>query len=970
MTPEREAIERGWSYLRRGDALERRAHGTPARLEVVGFGSRAALVQAASRAGRAGADGVRVGPEGPSELALSGDLPAAPVRRVLFFESLMNSDLPHNDREISQGVLHMAAPLRALDTDVVLANVKMSITGDERPVVGLDQLEAALQGGPVGLVCITLLEGYWEGVVALIRAVREAGCRGHIAVGGVMPTLAPEHVAAHLPEVSFVCRGAGEVFVPRLATILGEGDVDTPFTEGQRAALLAMEGLFAFDPGGGLISARTDRVVSVDDLSRVELDLSHVVERHVQDGIEIATSRGCVHRCTFCSILGRESYQARSAGSVIELLGRYEARLAELFGAQVPRQAFRVHFSDDDFACDRDRAIALFEAILDTPFRLASVQVSIADLCRREEGRLLVEPDPELFAALKPECFDDHDRSFPDEDFVADHGSRRWSSFLQIGVEAFCDRELVRLGKGYKRAHVRVIAAELARRGLHWDAYVILSNADTSAEDLVESLAEIARLKLRFPVHFHARFPVVPHLVSYFTAASHRRLVRQGREDRLVLRGTLSHPDAPDLDYPLVEHDLPEDERVAEAVQAGLFTDEGRYTETLVRLRELWSGRRDLETERLVRLLDDAPRRLTLEMLHDARRGRGRDWPGWEPDTETLVETAEELVGPDWKQKLKRWSEQSVPRLVLIPTWQCELRCRYCFIPKQDGRVMSPETVDRSVELLLSSAREEVMLQFFGGEALLEWDLVRRAISRTSERAEALGKEVRIVLSSNGWSLDAEKLAWLEQHPVKLELSLDGRPELQNRFRRALEKGGDSYRMGIAPRVADIVASGVPYDVIMVVHPENADRVAESFRHIASLGFERIQINHALGYRWTKEQMQAFAAGLHAIGQWLPGRSTVLVNAEQAPMPVRLNAEVTVDWDGTVYGGNGFLHETEHKERFRLGHLDDLQSFDRYWLDAPDNEFLLRWSYPDDVTANNLAVGRIMTSFVRWLRAG
>ena len=37
---------------------------------------------------------------------------------------------------------------------------------------------------------------------------------------------APEHVAAHLPDVSFVCRGAGEYFVPRLAAILGPGGVD------------------------------------------------------------------------------------------------------------------------------------------------------------------------------------------------------------------------------------------------------------------------------------------------------------------------------------------------------------------------------------------------------------------------------------------------------------------------------------------------------------------------------------------------------------------------------------------------------------------------------------------------------------------------------------------------------------------------------------------------------------------------
>ena len=51
-------------------------------------------------------------------------------------------------------------------------------------------------------------------------------------------------------------------------------------------------------------------------------------------------------------------------------------------------------------------------------------------------------------------------------------------------------------------------------------------------------------------------------------------------------------------------------------------------------------------------------------------------------------------------------------------------------------------------------------------------------------------------------------------------------------------------------------------------------------------------------------------------------------------MPIRLNGEVTVDWDGTVYGGNAFLHETEHKQKFVTGHLDDLRNLAATgWMD-------------------------------------
>ena len=82
-------------------------------------------------------------PGGSAQAPDPAGLPEAPVPRALFFESLMNTDMPHNDKEISQGVLHMISPLKGLETEVVLVNAKMPIEGDLRPVHGLERLEAA-----------------------------------------------------------------------------------------------------------------------------------------------------------------------------------------------------------------------------------------------------------------------------------------------------------------------------------------------------------------------------------------------------------------------------------------------------------------------------------------------------------------------------------------------------------------------------------------------------------------------------------------------------------------------------------------------------------------------------------------------------------------------------------------------------------------------------------------------------------
>ena len=871
------------------------------------------------------------------------------------------------------------------ECEPVFANVKMSISGAERPVTGLKQLAEQVQVEPIDLVCITVLEGYFEGVMSLVQTLRDLGCRAHIAVGGVMPTLTPEHVAVHLPEVSFVCRGAGEVFLARLASVVGGTSVDEPFSEALCEALLEMRGLIAIDrPGRRLLAADIHHTVEVSDLDRVHLDLSVLQPHHMQGGIEISTSRGCIHRCTFCSIIGRETYQARSVGGLLDVFKTYEKRFREIWGEEIPGNAYRVHFADDDFACDRDRARDFFLSILDTPFRLSSVQVSVADLCRRENGVLLPEVDQELLDAIRPECFADYGRPIPTRDFVEDFKSRNWSSYLQLGVESYSDKELIRLGKGYRLAHVRAVVSAMSRRNLHMDGYFILSNGSTTAEDLVEVLDELCRLKILFALYFHIRFPIVPQLVSYFPSASHRRWIQKGQADVMQVRHRARVEGYPEFDYPFVDSDTPQDDFVRAVTDGEWFTDEDRYTKSFVKLRARWmaavaSG--ELNAERghaLIRDLDDRPRRVLFSLLDAAQRearGESTEWHGLLPPEAAILETTEALLGPakTWLPSYRRYVSNETPRLVVIPTWQCELRCRYCFIPKQDGRVMSWETHRKSIDFLFSSGRSELLLQFFGGEALIESELVFRAMDYALERAAATDKTIGFILSSNGWSLTQDLLERLSRYPVKLELSLDGDSTTQNAQRRALKRGADSYEHSISTCAEWIRESGLDHEVIMVVHPVSADRLYENFFHIADLGYQRIQINHALGIRWSAEQQTAFARDLHRIGQelqrrWDKGETVQLINLLEAPMPMRLNGEVTVDYDGTIYGGNGFLHETEHKQRFSAGHLDAQTHFDRHWLDIPANEVLLEWSYPAEVTENNLAVAAVFTSFLKWMR--
>lgn len=508
-----------------------------------------------------------------------------------------------------------------------------------------------------------------------------------------------------------------------------------------------------------------------------------------------------------------------------------------------------------------------------------------------------------------------------------------------LALSALTDAQLARARATHTRREAHAVARALLDAGYTLVLRAPLADARTSAEDLIEAVRELVRYAVRWPGRVH--FDPAP---------------------------------CPPIG----------DDWVALVVDSGVIHLEGAAGDPLIALRDLWSGafealRADDPSrqvrERLLRLLDDTPRRVTFEMLKDAWLERPGEWPGERMDKVQAVRLGVAQLGEEgrWIKPFRRYTFDDVRRMVVIPTWQCELRCAYCFIPKQDGRVMAPTTLERSVELLLSSERDEVELQFFGGEALLEYANVQHAITYATRRAGEVGKKIGFILSSNGWSLTPDKLDWLRQFPVRLELSLDGDPRTQDRFRPGRYRHEGSYANSIARYAPEILASGIPHWVIMVVHPTNVEAMPANFFHLADLGFVRIQINNMLGRVWTTEQKQSFAKGLFEIGnelvrRWEAGQSVEFINMNHNPLAMRLNGEVTVDWDGTIFGGNQFLHETEHKQLFVVGHLDEHTGVDRYGLDFTDNDFLLEWGYRPHVTENNVEVGKIMASFIKWMK--
>ncbi len=375
------------------------------------------------------------------------------------------------------------------------------------------------------------------------------------------------------------------------------------------------------------------------------------------------------------------------------------------------------------------------------------------------------------------------------------------------------------------------------------------------------------------------------------------------------------------------------------------------------------------EPERLVRLLDDAGRACAVrawESLPTAD-GAGRT------SHAAAAAVLEAMGSEDGAIAKLRQPFLKHARVVLVPTWQCELRCTYCTIPKQDGRVMSLDVAERGVDLLLSADAEEHRVHFYGGEPLLNWPVVHRAITYGAQRGAELDRKMSFQITTNTLGATDERLDALVGHDVLFQLSLDGTAESQRTNRPRADGGGDSYTESAAGRVQAFLDRGFQAYAIMVVSRASVGRLRQDFWHLAGLGVPSVQINYALGSLWTEAERLRLTQELFALGAEIVatkqrgGHAPHLVNLDEPLQEVRTNGHVTVDWDGTVYGSNSFLYTPALAAGQRLGHLDDRCGHDRYALDGFDREHLLAWSYRDKVTRNNTDVGTSLTTFVRWL---
>lgn len=187
--------------------------------------------------------------------------------------------------------------------------------------------------------------------------------------------------------------------------------------------------------------------------------------------------------------------------------------------------------------------------------------------------------------------------------------------------------------------------------------------------------------------------------------------------------------------------------------------------------------------------------------------------------------------------------------LALELTKGCNLRCGYCYYATRENAydprtAMTVETAERSVDMVLDQGppEEPAHLHLFGGEPLLNVPLVKHVVEYGSRRARELDREITFELTTNGTRLSGDVVAFLNTHGVRVGVSFDGPPEVQDRARPA--SGGSSYAQAL-PGIRRLLTSrrGTPLagaTHASTVVTRHALDITGTVRHLEELGFERV----------------------------------------------------------------------------------------------------------------------------------
>ena len=188
-----------------------------------------------------------------------------------------------------------------------------------------------------------------------------------------------------------------------------------------------------------------------------------------------------------------------------------------------------------------------------------------------------------------------------------------------------------------------------------------------------------------------------------------------------------------------------------------------------------------------------------------------------------------------------------IKALCLHVAHTCNLNCSYCFASqgKYHGEraLMSLETGKRAIDFLIENSgyHKNLDIDFFGGEPLMNWEVCKELVKYGREQEKLHGKNIRFTLTTNGVLLNDEVTEFCNKEMHNVVLSLDGRKEVNDRFRVDMAGNGSYDR--IVPNFQKFVAKrgNKSYYMRGTFTHHNTDFLND-IKHMLDLGFNELSM--------------------------------------------------------------------------------------------------------------------------------
>ena len=276
----------------------------------------------------------------------------------------------------------------------------------------------------------------------------------------------------------------------------------------------------------------------------------------------------------------------------------------------------------------------------------------------------------------------------------------------------------------------------------------------------------------------------------------------------------------------------------------------------------------------------------------------------------------------------KNWNKQSVVKaLCLHVAHDCNLRCKYCFADTGEFVIAN------------SGNRHNIEIDYFGGEPLMNFDVVKEITEYAKEEGKKHNKNFRFTITTNGILLDDDVMAYINENMSNVVLSLDGTKETNDRVRYRVD-GSGSYD-AIVPKFKKLAESRNQdnYYVRGTFTAYNAD-FAKDVIHLADLGFKQTSVEPVVApetedYALKKEHVETVCAEYDKLAEdyvkrYDEGRGFnffhFMVDLDQGPCAIKRLSGCGAGHEYLAVAPNGDIypcHQFVGNSEFLMGSVND-----------------------------------------------